>query len=157
MVRFYAWLGDCLSLYVRQVAWLNTAPKSSGKVSDRHDEPTRLERLQKAGERPLLPPNPAPYLTEWLFDVGPSGSNGMGETPIDYRDLVAWQDITGVELMPWEATTIRRLSRDFVAERHRAKEPACPAPYLDRDSVAAQRDDVAAKLKAAFGLRGKGR
>lgn len=111
--------------------------------------------MNKAGERPLLPPNPAPYLTEWLFDVGPSGSNGMGETPIDYRDLLAWQDITGVELMPWEATTIRRLSRDFVVERHRAKDATAPAPYLDRDAVAAQRDDVGAKLKAAFGSRTK--
>lgn len=135
---------------MRQLAWLNTAPKSSGKVSDRQEDQTRLERLNKAGERPLLPPNPAPYLSEWLFDIGPSGTSGMGEAPIDYRDLVAWQEISGVELMPWEAATIRRLSRDFVAERHRAKEASAPAPYTDRDNVAAQRDDVAARLKGAF-------
>lgn len=132
------------------MAWLNTAPKGSGKVADRQSEQTRLERLRAAGDRPLLPHNPAPYLTEWLFEIGPTGLNGMGEAPLEWRDFAAWQGISGVELMPWEASTLRRLSRDFVSERARAKEPAYPAPYTDRESIADRRDDVAAKLKGAF-------
>lgn len=146
---FYRWLGEELSLYVRQLAWLNTKPDSKAK-----DAPTRLEGMQKGGISPLLPPNPAPYLLEWLFDIGPSVSTGMGEAMIGWRDIEAWQSINGVEVQPWEARTLRRLSRDFLNQQYEAKQPGCPAPYsLDEKQV---RDRVADQFKAMVGAMRKG-
>lgn len=35
----------------------------------------------------------------------------------------------GIELNPWEAKTLRRLSSAFIAQQHDAKKNGCPAPY----------------------------
>ena len=40
-------------------------------------------------------------------------SYGMGPSPIGWRDLQAWQEVTGVRLGPWEIDTIMAL--DIVA------------------------------------------
>lgn len=109
--------------------------------------------MGERGESPLLPPNPAAYLTSWLFDIGPT----VGGEIITYRDLVAWQQISGVELLPWEAQTIRRLSADYAGEAYHAKKPDRPAPYTgEREEIVSKRDLVAAKVRSAFsGLKRK--
>lgn len=85
--------------------------------------------MQMRGETPALPENPAPHITDWFLEIGPAVSAGMGEAPIGWQDMAAWSDLTGIELDAWEARTIRSLSEVFVAERHRARKPACMAPY----------------------------
>lgn len=100
-----------------------------------------------------MPPNPMPYITEWLMEVGPVCSNGMGTGPIGWTDIAAWQDLTGNELDAWEARTLRRLSRDFHDQMHRAKESTCPAPYVAKarndDAVGDQFKEMFRKMAAA--------
>jgi hypothetical protein len=134
---------------VRQTAWLHARPKGrDGKPG----EQSRLERMRGRGDAPLLPVNPAQYLTEWLFDVGPSSAGAMGEGILAYQDLAAWQSISGVSLLPWEARTLRRLSVEYLAERQKAEEQACPAPYSGEiDDVKVNRDRVAKQVDALFG------
>ena len=104
------------------------------------------------GIRPLFPVNPAPYLSEWLFDMGPTVVGGMGESPLGYQDMAAWQAVSGIELMPWEASLLRRLSGAYAVMRHKAEEPACPAPYTGAvDELKARRDQVAQQVDAVFG------
>ena len=79
-----------------------------------------------------LPANPAPYLTDWLKEVGPLGSTGMGPAPLQWGEIRDWQTLMGIELSAWEARTLHGLSRDFHDQMHKAKEPTCPAPYVDR-------------------------
>lgn len=74
----------------------------------------------------------------------------MGEGPIAWTDITAWQSLTGIELQPWEARTIRRLSIAFVHQRSEAKEPDCPAPYKDDALAGAQRSKVDQQFAALF-------
>lgn len=76
-----------------------------------------------------MPPNPAPHIFDWLLDIGPAISGAMGDGPIEWRDMAAWEHHTGIELDPFEARTIRRLSRAYLAQRYDAKKPDCPPPY----------------------------
>ncbi len=149
---FYEWLGERLSLFVRQQAWLGTAPERD--KNDKFDPEPRIKAMMARGEEIPIPDNPAKYLTDWLFEIGPSVPGGMSAAPIGWRDMAAWQDLSGVELLPWEAKTLRSLSRDFVAASHDARKRDCPPPWdgvetaEDRDQ---RRKTVDAKLRAAFG------
>lgn len=129
---------------------MNTAPfDKAGKV---RAAKTRSEAARDNGDGPILPDNPAPYITGWLFDVGPVNSGGTGAEPISYRDLAAWQDINGVELMPWEAQLLRQLSGSYLVMASKASALDCPAPYSGTvDDLQAKRASIDAKLKAAFG------
>lgn len=76
----------------------------------------------------------------------------MGEGPVGYLEMAAWQSISGVELMPWEATILRRLSGEYAAMRHKAEEQSCPAPYTGiKDDILAARERVARQVDAMFG------
>lgn len=88
-----------------------------------------------------LPENPLPHMIEWLMEAGPVSANGMGSAPLGWPELAAWQALTGIDLNPWEARTLRRLSHDFHDQMHKAKEPACPAPY----SAGARNDEAVTK------------
>jgi hypothetical protein len=108
--------------------------------------------MRAKGTTPLLPDNPAPYLSDWLFEIGPTGAGSMGECALGYRDFAAWQEISGVELMPWEASLLRRLSIEYATTRQKAEEPAFPAPYSGvADEVVARREHVAKQVDALFG------
>lgn len=112
--------------------------------------------MKARGRAIIWPPNPAPHITEWLIEIGPSVAGSMGEAPISWGDITAWQQNTGIELDPWEARTIRRLSQVFVSQRYDAEKPDCPAPYRGPiDQVVATRADVASRVKAMFGIKPK--
>lgn len=132
------------------MAWLNTAPEVEHTGKGPKPEPvTRLKKLQDEGAVPLLPHNPAPYLTDWLFEIGPSIASGMGESPIGFRDLAAWQEIMGAELLPWEARVLIRLSDSWLAERQRARKADALAPYTGEiDDQPVVRNRVAEQFKA---------
>ena len=118
-----------------------------------------MEAKKAANEDIPLPPNPAPYLIDWLLEIGPTEPAGMGAAPISFGSMLDWQDIMGVELEPWEAQTLRRLSVDYVNEQYHARDKDRPAPYsafLSGD-VQANRQRVDDKLRALFsGLKKKG-
>lgn len=107
--------------------------------------------MRDEGITPAMPDNPAPYLTTWLFEIGPSVVSGMGEVPLDWQHLRAWQDMIGVSLLPWEARIIRQLSGDFVGQRQKARKADCPAPYTgDAEQVRANRAIVSEKVSSLF-------
>lgn len=108
--------------------------------------------MEARGEQPLLPANPAPYVTDWLFEIGP-GMDG----PIGWQEMTAWERLTGIELNPWEARTIRWLSQEYLSERQQARKADSPAPYSGlSDDLEDRREIVVGKIKSAFaGLKGK--
>ncbi|EJL21892.1 hypothetical protein [Novosphingobium sp. AP12] len=113
--------------------------------------------MKAQGLEPVLPLNPLPYLSDWLFEIGPSAPAGMGDAAIDFRHMAAWTRIMGVDLTPWEARTLRRLSRAYVNQREDARKPACIEPRLKADQVAAQKrvDDQFTAMVKAFAARKK--
>ena len=119
------------------MAWLHATPKpdarskraqvdqqSSGKIGV-----SRLDHIKKDGIIPSMPPNPAPHIIDRLVEIGLTEANGMSVSPLSWRELNEWQRATGIELAPWEARLIRRLSVDYIAEGRRAESENCPPPW----------------------------
>ena len=119
--------------------------------------------MREKGLQPAIPPDPAPHITEWLFDIGPVISGGMGMSRIEWRDIRAWQEQIGIPLAPWEARLIRQLSAEYLSMSLDAREDSCPAPYIDQATIEANRGAVAramtteaeANAKAAAFLKTK--
>jgi hypothetical protein len=99
---------------------------------------SRVERERKAREDDTYQPDMPPlecgaYLIAYLFEVGPVMSGGMGPVPLTHGELRCWQDNIGLQLQPWEARFLRRLSREYAAEMHRAEKADAPAPWEPTD------------------------
>lgn len=117
---------------------------------DKSEEPeiSRRARLKKDGiENPEMPECDAPYLVNYLFEVGPTQPAGMGDAPISHAELSAWMQNTGIELSSWEARTLKRLSMEYLSESHAAKEIDCPAPWAEAPYLVAQPDRKAESLR----------
>ena len=82
-----------------------------------------------------MPPCEAYYLIAYLFEIGPSMVNGMGESPISQGEIESFQFNTGIELTAWEARNLRRLSMEYISASYKAKKPDCPSPW-DKASYA---------------------
>lgn len=130
MGKFLEGLGDELSLYVRQAAWLNAAPDKAESDKSKKPNKTRREALKQDGiEEPEMPPCDAGHLIGYLFEVGPTMAAGTGEGPITHGELEAWQRNTGIDLNAWESRTLKRLSLDYLAESQQARATDRPAPW----------------------------
>lgn len=154
MGKFYARLGEELSLYVKYSAWLHTAPKEDTKAisSTSKTRPvTRLQKLEADGMVPEYPPLPAPHIIEYLHEVGPVVPSGMGMLPISWQDLTAWQFNTGIEVEAWESRLLRRLSLEYLAQTAASEDPACPSPWADTTPTEVNRAAVDRKVRSAFG------
>ncbi|NBT33779.1 MAG: hypothetical protein EBT13_18260 [Rhodobacteraceae bacterium] len=85
------------------------------------------------------------YLLEILFEVGPAKAAGMaGQVGIDETDLMAWQANQNVRLSPWEARTIRLLSREYAGMLAEASDPQCPPPWVPEAAISVQKRDAIA-------------
>lgn len=97
-----------------------------------------------------LPPNPAPFLSRYLDDIGPVIYTGTGRAPIEWGDIIAWEQKVGFALPPWQARLLRSLSRDYLNMLALAEDPACPPPWLTESEVADNRDRVAKQIGVLF-------
>lgn len=85
--------------------------------------------MKRDGAAIAMPPNPAPHLVGWLTEMGITESTGMGPVPLSWREISEWQRNTGVELKPWEARLIRKLSLAYLSQSHEAESETCPPPW----------------------------
>jgi hypothetical protein len=149
---------DDLSLYIKQVAWLQATPqKAAGKLASNikteADKQSRMQKMEAQGITPQLPqPGIAAHLIDYLFDAGPVGYAGMGPTPLPHSEIAAWQHNTGIELDAWEARAIRRLSQDYLSASRDAEEADCP-PFWTNEPEIDRRDTVSNAVRAIFGGR----
>ena len=115
------------------MAWLAAVPKpppGSQRAKLRDEERlSRIEELRKNRIPPPMPPNPAPHIVNRLIEMGLTEAAGMGVAPLSWREIDAWCARTGVDLDPWEARLIRRLSAEYLAEGRRAESETCPPPW----------------------------
>lgn len=102
------------------------------------------------GVEPDLPPATAPWVVEKLMEVGPVVSAGMGPGPITWRDIAAWQEVTGFPLDPWEARLLRTLSIDYLTMMNEARKLDCPAPWVPLRQGSVDRDAVERKIRGAL-------
>lgn len=66
------------------------------------------------------------HVVGYLFEVGPS----VGEHPLTFVELEAWQRVTGVRICEFEAFALRQLSGAYLAMRHEASDSKCPSPFM---------------------------
>lgn len=72
---------------------------------------SHLEAVERATRKPMERlhrkcPDGAVYLWHWFIEI--SNARVPGE-PIGFRDLLAWQEVTGITLNAWEADALRAL------------------------------------------------
>jgi len=100
-------------------------PEWEGWVSEATVEALRAVYM------PDMPPiEGGNQLISRLLEIGPS----MGCDPISHQEIVAWQELTGIELQPCEVRFLRLLSHEYLAESHRALKHDCPAPWRPVDA-----------------------
>lgn len=69
------------------------------------------------------------YLLDYAFEIGPSKSTGNGPMVIDWVDISAWCQLTGVKLDLWELLVVREISKAFVAQYYVSEGSIVPSPY----------------------------
>lgn len=114
------------------MAWLNATPKPPTGVKQPVNAPapvSRAARMKADGIDPQMPLNPAPHFIDRLVEIGLTESTGMGNVPLSWASIHWWQVVTSIELSPWEARLIRKLSVEYLAESRRAEDAGCPAPW----------------------------
>ena len=69
------------------------------------------QQLQDVPELPSL----ASHIWGWFIELHESrGNNGMGTSPITYRDIRDWSDITRTRIEPWEIRALRKVDSAFL-------------------------------------------
>jgi hypothetical protein len=101
------------------------------------------EAKKDDGYSPEMPDVGMPHLIAYLWEIGPAMSGGAGPAPITHEEICAWQELTGIELQPWAVRFLRRLSREYIGELHRAEKIDAKAPWMPVDYV----PDLAATAK----------
>lgn len=152
-----------LTLHVRTLAWLSATlkPSNPSKKPRRSEEQplTRRQKLAEEGRTHDVPDaGPAAYLLEYLWDFGPAEHNGMGLVPIGYSQINAWQQVTGLQLSPWESATLRQLSCSYCAELATATDPMAAAPgsaHETPEQAAERRGRVSGALSSMLRRRAK--
>jgi len=86
------------------------------------------------------------------LEIGPSAPTGGGAAPIGFSEMADWSRLMGLDLSPWEARTIRRLSRAFVNQQDDARNSACiePMVQVNQDLARSRVDAQFAAMVAAF-------
>jgi len=116
------------------LAWLGATPKppegsSRAKSAAKVNRLSRRDRMKKDGIPIQMPPNPMPHIIARLIEIGITESNGMGATPLSWPTIDAWQRSVAIDLLPWEARLLRKLSEAYVAESRKAESENCPPPW----------------------------
>jgi hypothetical protein len=138
------------------MAWLNTAPDKAEGDKSKAPNITRLQAIKNAfndggyGDyEPDVPPiECASHLLTYLWQRGPTLVGTMGQAALTDVDLVAFQENTGIELSEWEATTLIRLSREYLGESGAASKPDRDPPFESVDAERLRRHRIKQKLRA---------
>ena len=88
------------------------------------------------------------YIIRWLFEAGPMSFTPMGQAPLDWQAIKAWQDLQGLELEPQEVDALRHLSTAYLSQQQKSEDKACPPPWVDTEQL--DRDKVADKVSSTF-------
>lgn len=117
--------------------------------------PSRIAAIRKElklveHEQLDMPECEAMYLVSYLYEIGPTLPNGMGESPLTHTEISSWQQNTGVELSSWEARVLHRASLEYLSESQRATKPDAEAPWADAPYVKPLPNNVALRMQAAM-------
>ena len=110
----------------------------------------RKELKLEEHEQLDMPECEAMYLVGYLFEVGPTLPNGVGDAPLTHTEIEAWQRNTGIELQSWEARVIHASSLAYLSESQHATKPDAEAPWADAPYLKQQSNLVALRMQQAM-------
>jgi hypothetical protein len=103
-----------------------------------------------------LPEPGLQYLVDYLFEIGPTLPGMGGPVPLSFSEILAWQQLTGRYMQPWEVLMIRRLSLEYIGMKALAEDPACPEPTLEATPDVEEARAVTSSMRARLrGMAGK--
>ena len=74
----------------------------------------------------LPEPGPLAYLWDWLRQMGVT----VGGHSLTFSEIKSWSDLTGITPTPDEATALAELSRKWLSEYNRGRDPESFAPWM---------------------------
>lgn len=86
---------------------------------------------------------------ETMYEIGCYSSGGMGISPLGWPDIQAWMQATG-RAGAWLASTVRRLSCEYVDEHYAATDPNRPSPLSGESFLESARAATLEKMKRAL-------
>ena len=98
------------------MGWLSASPESKNPKAKR--KPRRAGFAKRGCSM-----NPADwgvdvsksgFILGAVTELGWAGSNGMGPTTLSWSEIKAYGELTGQNLAPWEARTLRNISEAYV-------------------------------------------
>lgn len=96
-------------LYLRQHAWLSSAPEGGAETRWRvWSERAKLRGLEYIPDLPVR--GQLWMIIDWLFEAGLVSRQGDMTAPISWTEIMSWSNIARVMVSPREAKIMRRLS-----------------------------------------------
>lgn len=106
--------------------------KSVASADAKPEQLTRAQKIERNGGFPLFPSvGDADYVITYWHDLGVVESGAMGPIPLSSKEILSWQECTGVELEAWEFRVLRDMSRRYLIQYEESKKPECPPPFGD--------------------------
>ena len=106
--------------------------KSVASADAKPEQLTRAQKIERNGGFPLFPSvGNADYVITYWHDLGVVESGAMGPIPLSSKEILSWQECTGVELEAWEFRVLRDMSRRYLIQHEESKKPECPPPFGD--------------------------
>ena len=91
----------------------------------------------------------AEYVITYWQDLGMVEMGGMGSIPLTAKEIISWQQCTGVELAAWEYRAIKQMSQAYLMQSKESEKLDCEPPFGDPVNDF-DRDIVSKKVGNAF-------
>jgi hypothetical protein len=91
-----------------------------------------------------MPECDAYYILEYLFEIGIS----IGEHAITFSEIESWQRLSGIELQPFEARFIKKLSEAYLSASREAADKDAESPWQDAPAYMSKAYLMAQRMKA---------
>lgn len=114
-------------IYAQYLGWLHAAPKL--KATDTENQ-TRYKKFNDEGQEIEYPPCQLNYMVDYLFSAGLSISGINGDSPLTHQEILAWRKNMQIDICPWEANTLREMSRHYLAQMIKSDKYDAPPPWI---------------------------
>jgi hypothetical protein len=124
---------------VRQLAWLSATPKD-----DKKNRITQFREAEYTADQldELYPDvGDAHYLVGLFYDSGIWTQTGMGNVPLSWQEIQAWNNVNEYELPLWTIKLIKQMSDTYCQEFSKSSE-LCQAPYTKEQEVVLESEEV---------------
>jgi hypothetical protein len=91
----------------------------------------------------------AVYFTSLLFEIGEARLSGERIASLSWEELRAWMDVTGSDISPGTAESLRHLSTCYVSQYYESIDPGCTSPHIETPP---NREQVEGKMKSLFAM-----